>query len=150
MTLHPQVVHLPIALAVLMPLVSLGLFAAWLSGYLPRRTWLIALVLQAILVGSAFAALRTGEDDEEIGEKYAGKHDVHEHEEAGELFFFVSIGVLVAVGAAHFVRQEKPARIIAAVAVAGTIAVLVLGYRTGQAGGHIIHDHLGDGIVERD
>ena len=37
--LHPKIVHLPIALAVLMPLITAGLLIAWWRDMLPRRTW---------------------------------------------------------------------------------------------------------------
>ena len=37
--LHPKIVHLPIALAVLMPLITAGLLIAWWRDMLPRRAW---------------------------------------------------------------------------------------------------------------
>ena len=55
---HPKVVHLPMALAVLMPLVSAGLLAAWSMALLPRRAWVVAMALQALLVASGVVALR--------------------------------------------------------------------------------------------
>src|SRR6185369_12870473 len=58
--LHPIVVHLPIALAVLMPVLSAGLLAAWWRGLLPRRTWMIAVLLQGLLLVSGVVSLRTG------------------------------------------------------------------------------------------
>ncbi|MFT4976317.1 MAG: hypothetical protein ACI8S6_002213 [Myxococcota bacterium] len=49
---HPKIVHLPIALMVLMPLVSGGLLLAWIMEWLPRRAWWIAILLQVSLVGT--------------------------------------------------------------------------------------------------
>ena len=64
MPLHPKFVHLPIALAVLMPLVMTGVIAAWRRGALPRRARWMAVAVQAVLALSTVAALRSGEADE--------------------------------------------------------------------------------------
>ena len=63
--LHPAVVHMPIALAILAP--ALALLAAVLISrkLVPPRTWLALVVLQGLLVGSAWLALETGEEQEE-------------------------------------------------------------------------------------
>ena len=51
--LHPAVVHLPIALAVLVPLLAAGGLLAIRSGFLPARAWLAVALVQALLAGSA-------------------------------------------------------------------------------------------------
>ena len=66
---HPKLVHLPIALAVLMPLVAAGLTFAWWRKWLPARTWVIAIALQAVLVVSGMLALRSGSVEEERVER---------------------------------------------------------------------------------
>jgi len=55
---HAVVVHIPIALGVLMPLVAGGLLLAWWRKWLPPRSWALAIVLQAVLVGSGVVALQ--------------------------------------------------------------------------------------------
>jgi uncharacterized membrane protein len=60
--LHPKLVHLPIALAILMPMISGGLLLAWMKDLLPKRAWIVAVALQAVLVGSSVMAMRSGED----------------------------------------------------------------------------------------
>ena len=62
--LHPKIVHLPIALAVLMPLLTSGLLLAIWRDWFPRRVWTIAVVGSLLLVGSGVLALRSGEADE--------------------------------------------------------------------------------------
>ena len=47
---HPKLVHLPIALGVLMPLVAGGLLVAWWRKWLPGRAWVVAIALQAALL----------------------------------------------------------------------------------------------------
>lgn len=139
--LHPKIVHLPIALATLMPLITGGLALAWWRGWFQRRTWIIAVLLQATLVVGGFAALQTGEEDEEIVERVVSHKLIHEHEEAGEAFFLTSIGVLALFVAAGVVRSERVALPLAAVALAGTVAVLGLGVRVGAMGGELVYEH---------
>lgn len=137
--LHPKLVHLPIALAVLMPLVSASFLLAWVRGWFPRRTWLAAVALQGLLVIGALAAQRTGAQDEDRAEAAVGKAAIEAHEEAAEQFTAVAAAVLAfAVGAAAL-RPEKAARALAVLTLAGTLAVLAMGYRVGEAGGRIVY-----------
>lgn len=139
--LHPKLVHLPIALAVLMPLLSAGLLLAWWRAWLPRRGWLVVVALQAVLVVSGVAALRTGETDEERVEARVAETAIEAHEEAAQLFVMGGAAVLLVGLAAVFLRREGAARGLAAAATAGTLAVLFLGYRTGEAGGRLVYQH---------
>ncbi len=139
--LHPKIVHLPIALSVLMPLVSLGTIVAWIRGWLPRRAFAMALVLQAILVGTSLAGLRSGEADEERVEAVVDEAPIEEHEEAAQVFTAGTAVVLVLMLAAVVIRNERIARSVATVSFLGTLAVLGLGYRAGAAGGELIYVH---------
>lgn len=139
MPLHPAVVHIPIALAVLMPLVSLGLLFSWWRGWLPRRAWWVAVALQAALVGSGLLALRTGHAESEQAEQARGEETVDAHEDAAEVFEWSAAGMLALALAAALLRREAAARATAGVAVAASLAVLTLGYRTGSAGGHLVY-----------
>ena len=138
---HPKVVHLPMALAVLMPLVSAGLLAAWTTGLLPRRTWIVAVALQAVLVGSGVVALRSGEAEEERVERVVAEKLIEAHEEAAETFVWGAGAILALHLAAAILRREALARAFAAAATVGTLLVLLLGYRTGEAGGRLVYQH---------
>jgi hypothetical protein len=48
-------------------------------------------VLQAALVGFAWFAMETGEDQEEKVEKVVAERHIEEHEEAAERFFYIAI-----------------------------------------------------------
>lgn len=139
--LHPKLVHLPIALAVIMPLISLGLVAAWWRGALCRRTWVVAVALQALLVISGIAALRTGEADEERIEAVVPEAAIEAHEEAAEVFVAASGAVLLLTLLAAVVPRERIARAFAALAATGTLGVLALGYQVGDAGGRLVYQH---------
>ena len=139
--LHPKIVHLPIALAALMPMISVGLWLAWWRGALPRRAWLIVVALQTVLLVSGFAALRSGEQDEERVEAVVPEAAIEAHEEAAEGFMIAAGVVLVVAAAAAGLRNERAARAAAAGAVLGTMAVLGLGVKVGDAGGRLVYEH---------
>ena len=82
--LHPAVVHFPIALAALIPLLALLSLLAIARSWLPVRTWAAIVLLQALLVGSAWLALETGEEQEERVERIVAERHIEDHEEAAE------------------------------------------------------------------
>lgn len=138
---HPKVVHLPIALAMLMPLVSGGLALAWWRGWLPKRAWVIAVVLQGVLVASGLVAMQSGEADEERVERVVAEQLIDAHEEAAEVFIWSSVAVFTLLLGAGVVRKERIALALSAVATIGTLGVLGLGYRVGEAGGSLVYEH---------
>ena len=64
MPLHPAIVHLPLGLAILMPLVATGFAWALWTGRIRPRAWLAVVAFQALLFGSGIVATRTGEAEE--------------------------------------------------------------------------------------
>lgn len=139
--LHPKVVHLPIALAVLMPLVSGGLLLAWWREWLPRRTWLVSVLLQALLVATSYAAIETGEADEDRVERVVAERFIEAHEEAAELFIWLAAGALLLYVATAAIRNERVAKLFAALSLVASLVVLGAGYRVGEAGGALVYTH---------
>ncbi|MBZ0271904.1 hypothetical protein K8I61_07685 [bacterium] len=138
---HPKFVHVPMALGVLMPLVAGGLLVAWWRGFLPARAWIVAVALQATLVASSVAAMKTGEREEDRVERVVAERVIEAHEEAAEIFVWSGaavFGVMLLGFALSATRGGLP---VAALALAGTIVVLGLGYRVGQAGGELVYKH---------
>jgi hypothetical protein len=138
---HPKLVHVPMGLGVLMPLIAGGLFIAWWRGWLPRRGWLVAVLLQAILLLSGIMALRSGEAEEEQVEGVVAERFVEAHEEAAQTFVWTSGGVLAVMVLAAALGSRRAGLPVAAAATLGTIVVLGLGYRTGEAGGRLVYQH---------
>ncbi|MCA9619653.1 MAG: hypothetical protein KC731_11525 [Myxococcales bacterium] len=141
MLFHPKLVHVPMALGVLMPLVAAGLLLAWWREWLPARAWILAVALQAALVGSGVLALRSGEAEEERVEQVVAERLIEAHEETAEVFVATSGGVLVLMLLAAALASRRPGLPTAGVATLGTLVVLGLGYRTGQAGGSLVYEH---------
>ena len=138
---HPKLVHVPMALAILMPLVAGGLLLAWWRKWLSWRGWAVAVGLQAILLGSGILALRTGEAQEDRVEPIVGEKPIGAHEEAAEAFVWASGGVLGLMLLAGALGSRKAGLPLAAAATLGTLVVTGLGYRTGEAGGRLVYQH---------
>lgn len=149
--LHPMIVHIPLALALLMPLVAAATLAAWWLGWLPgRRVWLVALVLQGVLVGGALAAIETGEDEEERVEAVVGEAALEAHEEAADRFV-IAAGVVFGLALlALALPREGLRKALAAATVAGTLVVALLGVNTGKAGGELVYRHGAASVYQQD
>lgn len=139
--LHPMIVHLPIALGVLMPLIAAAILWAWWRGVLPRPAWWGAVALQGMLVLSGVAALRSGEADEERVEEVVPESAIELHEEAAQVFVAGAGLVLALAIAAALLKDEARAKQVAIASAAGTLLVLYLGYRVGEAGGELVYRH---------
>lgn len=138
---HPKLVHVPMALGVLMPLIAGGLLLAWWRKWLPQRAWFLAIGLQVILFGSGLLALRSGEAAEHKVERVVAERFIEEHEEAAETFVWASGGVLAMMLLGGALGSRRAAFPAAAAATLGTLVVLGLGYRTGRAGGSLVYEH---------
>ena len=144
--LHPAVVHLPLALAVILPLIVLFAIIKIKRGSLTSDVWMPAVVLAFLMFGSALVATNTGEGDEEVVESVVSGRIIHAHEENAEVFTY-GAGILFLITALGFLsaRYGQAARYLTA---AGSIVVLVLALRTGHSGGSLVYEH-GAGSVER-
>lgn len=136
---HPKVVHIPIALGVLMPLIAAGVLVAWWRDLLPRRAWVGVVALQAILVASGIVAIQTGQEQEERVEHVVAEQRIHAHEEAAEQFTWGAGVVLAICLLPLLLAKESAQRAAAGAAVAGTLVVLGLGYRAGDKGGELVY-----------
>lgn len=137
--LHPAIVHLPIALALLAPFVALlGAFAI-AREWLPARVWIGVVLMQALLAGSAWVAEETGHEQEERVEKIVAKEEIHEHEEAGERLVVLSFISLV-VSAVGLLSGSKGGYGRAASVVMGVV-LLGAAAATGHSGGALVYEH---------
>lgn len=138
---HPKVVHLPIALAVLMPVIASGIALAWWRGWFDRRVWVIVFFLQGALVGSGLLAMNTGESEEDRVEEIVAEKHIEEHEEAAEIFVWAS-GIVLVLMALPLILSEGQLRQATIVAACiGTVIVLAFGFRAGEAGGRLVYQY---------
>ena len=140
--LHPAVVHFPIVLMVFLPLAALGALWALRRGVAPLRAWVVPVAMAGALTLSAWAALQTGEAQEERAEDVVGEARLNTHEEAGERFLIFS-GVVFALSAAGLLRGAA-GQGVRVVATAAAFGLLVAGYQVGHSGGTLVY---GDGAA---
>ena len=135
--LHPAVVHLPVAIAVLVPLFALGALIFIRRGARPRVAWGITLGMLSALLLSGWVALQTGEQQEERVEDVVAESSIHTHEEAAELFLLSTAAVL-AIGLVGL----APGRVGRAgrwAATLGTVGILGTGWNVGHTGGMLVY-----------
>ncbi len=137
--LHPAIVHLPVALAVLLPLFAIGALIAIRRDVKPRGVWGLTVGLLFALSVSAWVAIETGEDQEERVERVVADAPLDTHEDAATAFLWLSVGLLAVAGVGLLPgRVGSSARFLA---TAGSLALLVAGYRVGHSGGELVYTH---------
>jgi uncharacterized membrane protein len=137
--LHPAIVHFPIVFAVLTPLLALAVALGIGRGHVSPRTWLAVVVLQAMLVASAWLAVETGEREEDRVERVVAESHIEEHEESAERFLLLA-GLVLPLAAVGLLRGRTgtTARFLT---VAASLAVLGAAGLTGHAGGELVYRH---------
>lgn len=136
--LHPALVHLPLALAVLVPLVALFVWLGQKSGKLSPQTWMLVIGLQLLLVGSGYLSMQLGENDEETVEHFVkNEAAIETHEEAAELFVFSEAALLVLIIAAGFLGKIpylKPFSVLT------SVVLMITALNAGHTGGKLIYE----------
>ena len=137
--LHPAIVHFPIVLAVLAPLFAAGALWAIHTGRLPGRSWLVVVILQIALVGSAWVATETGEHEEERVEQVVAERHIEAHEESAERFLWLAALVLPLAAAGTLTGRIGV--INRAMTVVLSLAALGAAGYTGHSGGELVYRH---------
>ncbi len=137
--LHPAVVHFPIVLAALLPLAAVVALILIARGAAARKTWSFVVALSVMLALASWAAVETGQDEEDTVEKVVAEEPIHEHEEAGErMLIFSGIGVvLVGLGLVNG-KVGQVGRWIGTIAAVGLV---VASYQVGRLGGELVYQH---------
>jgi uncharacterized membrane protein len=137
---HPVIVHLPLALAFLMPFLILAFAIMMKKNKISNEGWLIIVGLQLLTTVSGYVALQTGETEESIVERVVDKKLIHEHEEAAEIFVGSTVVVLALSVAVYFLRAEFQLYVQLGIAVLGLLSTY-LAFNTGHLGGELVYEH---------
>ena len=139
--LHPKLVHLPLGLAMFLPLLFAMLLVAIRRAWLPAKAWWLAVVGAALLGLGTLAATRSGEADAEWVEPVVGEALVEAHEQAGEQLLVAAAVTLLLAAMAAFARRRQGAGRLQALATLGAIVTLVMAIRAGSLGGQLVYEH---------
>lgn len=137
--LHPVVVHFPVVLSVVLPIVALVALYAIKGGARPLRAWGVAVAVAAALTLSSWVAVETGEQQEERVEDVVGEARLDTHADAGQTLLYTSVGVL-AVLALGLMPGDK-GRVARYAGAFGTLAVAGMAFRVGMTGGDLVYKH---------
>jgi hypothetical protein len=139
--LHPAVVHLPLGLAFVMPVLAFGFTWALWTGRVHARGWITVVLFQALLLGGALAATNTGEREEDRVEAVVPHASLEQHEEYAEQFVrAVAVTLFMAALVLVFTRQTV-SRGLALATIVGTLIVAASALRVGHAGGQLVYVH---------
>lgn len=134
--LHPIIIHFPIAIGCLMPVLMIFIAIAIRKWQWPARTWWVIVLLQSIFFLSSMVAVKTGELDEESG-RAPLVSGMEEHEEWGEKVP-IAAGIILALTLMPiFLPKKYNAALI--VSILGSMLVVGLLIQTGHTGGQLVH-----------
>ena len=139
--LHPAIVHLPLGLAFIMPILTIGFAWALWTGRIQTRAWVAIVALQAVLLGAGLVAQNTGQREEDRVEAVVPDTALEQHEELAEQFVWATGGTLLLAGLVLVLRRPAAARALATATVLGTVVVTASAVRVGQAGGQLVYKH---------
>ena len=137
--IHPAIVHFPIVLSALLPVVVAAALFLARRGTPVRTTWLAVVGATALLVGSTWLAVETGEDQEEKVEDVVGEGPMGKHAGRADKFFWLAGGTLIltAAGLAKG-RLGQAGRVAGTV---GALALLPAGLLVGHSGGELVYKY---------
>ncbi|HXH31092.1 MAG TPA: DUF2231 domain-containing protein [Bacteriovoracaceae bacterium] len=138
--LHPYIVHLPVALSYLIPILIIVFAQMIKKNKMAPAAWLVIIGIQLVITVTGYVALETGETEELAVDKLVSKKLIHEHEEASEIFVGSTVLALVVSIAAFFIRKEFQFYIKLAVGVI-SLGSVFLAYSTGKLGVELVYKH---------
>ncbi len=137
--LHPAIVHLPIGLALLAPVLAIVLTSRLWHGGQSRLAWLMLPITQAMLVAGGVLALLSGEHEEERVEHVVGKAFIEQHETAAQIFLAVAVAALGISLVVTLLRAASSQRLAMVLATVASLVVAGLGLNVGRAGGELVY-----------
>jgi uncharacterized membrane protein len=135
---HPQLVHLPIALGLLAPLLALA--CLWGLRRAPDRwrLWSLVIVFQLLTSVTAWVALTSGESDaRRLEAKPELREALAEHRAAGERYFVLSLAAVLCALLAYKPTPRSPSLRAATVALQFVLAALLI--ETAFRGTYLAH-----------
>ena len=151
--LHPAIVHLPLGVAIVLPV--LGLLGLWLhfkrrdESAVFARFWAGLMVCLIAASVGAFLAHETGEAGEHVIGKYMPEGAIELHEKYSKIFSALLYAASLVGALVFFLRGRlKGYAILTVTALCG--AALFAGILTGNAGGELVYKHKAANYLGQD
>ncbi len=136
--LHPFIVHFPVALAFILPVLALVVAVMIKKRKFPMESWFLIIGLQVLVTGFGYIALETGETEEVEVSKVLDKSLINKHEEAAEIFVGSTVIILALSVALAFLREDLQSWLQYAV-VALSLISCGLAYKAGVLGAELVY-----------
>ncbi len=133
---HPIVVHLPIAIGCLLPLLMIFNVITIQRFQWPVKTWWMIVLLQVIFLITSIVAVQTGEYDEETG-RAPLVSGLSIHEEWGEKVP-IAATVMLILSFSPILIPSKSTRMMV-ICIFASFGVILLLIQTGHTGGKLIY-----------
>jgi uncharacterized membrane protein len=140
MPLHPQFVHFPLALSVIIPLLAVAIMVMIKQKAFSPMVWGLVIGLQVLTTATGYLSMNLGESEEEVVEKVVEKKYISEHEERAEVFVAFSVAATVISIIVVFLKAELQLYCM----LLSFVLMLAQGftaYRTGESGGELVYVH---------
>lgn len=139
--LHPIVVHLPLALAILLPIASGALgYAIW-KRRAPERGWAFLIAAHFALLASSGAAMLLGEADARRIQTRVDAADIEEHEGEGQRLVLGAGVAFVLALAGLLAGSPKQRRWAMAATFAAGLLCAALAIAAGHGGAVLVYRH---------
>ncbi len=137
--LHPLLVHLPLGLVIILPLISFWALLARRREDSPGTIWALVVVLHAVLAVSTWIAAEVGERKVHIAEQVVEQQIIARHADAGDYLQIATLlAFLVALVGVARGRMGRTGRCVSTALACG---MLFLGCYAGRTGGELVYQH---------
>ncbi|MBY0515627.1 MAG: hypothetical protein K2P81_01875 [Bacteriovoracaceae bacterium] len=140
MPLHPQFVHFPLALSVIIPLLAVAIMVMIKQKAFSPMVWGLVIGLQVLTTATGYLSMNLGESEEDVVEKVVEKKHISEHEEKAEVFVAFSVAATVVAILVLFLKAELQLYFMMLSFVI-MLAQCFTAYRTGESGGELVYVH---------
>lgn len=140
--LHPFMAHIPLVLALCLPIVIVSSIVFIMKKKISPRLWWVPVIIQITIVVFSYIALETGEDQEDTVLQFVAKPFIQQHENAAEIFSGLGVILLGLMAVVLFVGESLARNLRFLTAVLSLIP-LAAGLYAGRLGGAIAYTHGG-------
>ncbi len=141
--LHPALVHIPVGIAIVLPVAAIFVAVAVWNRRMEPKAWLLIGFFQGAALIGGWASMQTGEEEAGNVEGVVDESHIEEHEELAKIFMAITAAG-TAVSIASLVLQqknEKASRLLMVAAAALTVASAGAAVATGHKGGELVYRH---------